>query len=47
MYNEKKEIQELEFEKKIFETKNDIIKKGIDSPKKLSEYFYNMVKSEL
>jgi hypothetical protein len=27
--------------------KNDIIKKGIDSPKKLSEYFYNMVKSEL
>jgi len=25
MYNEKKEIQELEFEKKIFETKNDMI----------------------
>ena len=27
--------------------RNDMVNKNIDSPKKVSEYFYNMVKSEL
>ena len=27
--------------------REDMIRKNIDSPKKVSEYFYNMVKSEL
>ena len=38
-------IQRIRYQ--IERSREDMRRKNIDSPKKVSEYFYNMVKSEL